>query len=121
MAAITTYPTDLTDDENKLVRGDPVAIVVKITDTSEDALPLEDRFWRAHIRTREDGSLLMQFTVEVLDEDHVVLRLNATQATALKDGMKFDLEETTGDDPPVTLRTWWKVTHLGVVKDVSHA
>ncbi len=120
MAAISTYPTDLTDEANKLVRGDPVAISVTIA--SGD--PVSERFWRSHLRAREDGPLLLEFTIDTVDAvvgGELILRLDAEQSMLIKDGWLFDLEEVTGDDPPVTLRTWWKVTWLGVVKDVSHA
>lgn len=113
MAAVTTYPTDWKDRDNWIIRGDPVAIPVGIVDP-ENVTPLDERTWRAHIRKSEDAKLVVAFTVDVNDAgDGLILRLTAEQSRLLTEGMVFDVEE-------VGVRTWWKVTKMGVLKDVSH-
>lgn len=120
MAAISTYPTDLQDLDKWLVRGDPVAIQVEISDPEDPTpTPVGDRFWRAHVRSSEDRGLITEFVIEAIDDTTLLLRLSADESRKLKLGMMFDLEEITGDDPPVSIVTWWKVTRLGVHKDVS--
>lgn len=113
MAAVTTYPTNWKVLDDWLVRGDPVAIPVGIVDEA-DATPLDERTWRAHVRQSEDSRLVVAFTVDVNDGgDGLILRLTPEQSRLLREGMMFDLEE-------VGVRTWWKVTKMGVLKDVSH-
>lgn len=113
MASVTTYPNDLRDLHEYLVRGDPVAIPVTIVDP-ENATPLAEREWRSHIRRSEDTKIILEFDVDFADDDSgLILRLTAEDSRKLTDGLMFDVEE-------VGVRTWWKVTKLGVLKDVSH-
>lgn len=112
MAAISTYPTDARKLNEYLVRGDPVAIPVVINDPDNDT-PVGDREWRAHIRSRPDGPLIVAFTIDFQDDTTLVLRLTAEQSKLLKQDYTWDVEE-------VGVRTWWIVTKCYVQKDVSH-
>lgn len=128
MAAVSTYPTDLTDQKNKLVRGDPVGIVVSIP----SGAAVSTRFWRSQLRGSADGPVVEEFTIDTVDADPIedadpvggrlILRLTPTQSRKLKDGQTFDLEELDGaGEDALPIRTWWIVTKIAVNKDVTHA
>lgn len=120
MAASSEYPIE----GDPLVRGDPLAIPV---DISINGVPqdVSGWNWRAHIRRSPDAALIMEFAISTTIPpggtvpSRVVLSLTADQTRNLRSGMVFDLEQLTDDATPTTLRTWWRVTKLHVVKDVT--
>lgn len=124
MAVRTTYP--VMDDADPIVRGDPLTIPVDIT---QNGVPVDvtTSAWRAHIRRSADSALVTEFTIESeippggTVESRLLLSLTQDQTRILRSGYTFDLEELTTDATPVTVRTWWIVTSLKVVKDVSRS
>jgi hypothetical protein len=123
MAAISQYPVK----GQKIVRGDPLTIPVRIKLDDGTPVDVSDWMWRAQIRRSYDGTHLDDFTISVdTPEDEtvpcrVLLDLSAEQTTRLKEGYVFDLEQLeAAATPTITVRTWWIVTKLLVQKDVSH-
>ena len=111
VAAESNYP--IVDEP--LVQGDDIAIpvTIKVATVPED---ITGWTWRAHVRRKPSGSLITQFTVDVIDptQGEMVLRLSPAQSELLENGMVFDLEQMT----PV-VRTWWFAT-LRVREDISY-
>jgi hypothetical protein len=108
-----------------IVRGDPLSIPVTIRDHGVEQ-DITDWSWRAHIRRSADASLVTEFTFDVMTPDDgavpcvLVMNLTQDQTRLLRSGMVFDLEQLSTDATPVTIRTWWIVSKLNLVKDISH-
>lgn len=137
MTAVTRYPID--PDHSPLYRGDPQSISIRVsTNTGTDDAPvwtpreLAGTFWRAHVRSHEDGSLICKWDVTVLEDEpspapdatgRLLLSMTDTTSRLLVDGCMWDLEEVTNDADDETthsLGTLWKVRSAKVVEDVSH-
>lgn len=122
MAVSTEYPIE----DTPIVRGDPLCIPV---DFSIDGVPIDisEWVWRSQIRRSADGRLVTEFNIEVVTPEggtvpnQLLLSLTPDQTRILRTGMVFDLEQLSNDSTPETLFTWWIVTKMKVVKDVSHA
>lgn len=111
MAATSKYPIV----GEPLVQGDDIGIpvTIKVATLPED---ITGWTWRAHIRRKPSGTLITQFTVDVIDPTlgEMVLRLSPAQSELLENGMVFDLEQMT----PI-VRTWW-IAELRVREDISY-
>lgn len=137
MTAITRYPVDASHDP--LYRGDPQSISVTIKDNvgTEDVPVWQERelagtFWRAHVRSSEDASLLTRWDVIVLEDlpgatpadvGKLLLSMSDVESRNLINGCQWDLEQVDNDaddDTTHSLGTYWKVRAARVEKDVSH-
>lgn len=122
MAVSSEYPVN----GQPIVRGDPLTVPVdiKVNGVPQD---ITDWVWRAHIRRSPDAAFVdeFDFTVTTPPDETVPCRLLLTltgeQTEFLRTGMVFDLEQmNNAATPSETLRTWWIVSKMRVVKDVSH-
>lgn len=122
MAVTSEYPVN----GQPIVRGDPLTIPVdiKVNGIEQD---ITNWVWRAHIRRSADAALIDQFDFTVTTPPNgtvpcrLLLTLTAERTEHLRTGYVFDLEQLVpAATPDETLRTWWIVTKLRVVKDVSH-
>lgn len=123
MAVTSQYPVN----GQPIVRGDPLTIPVdiKINGVEQD---ISNWVWRAHIRRSADAALIDEFDFTVTTPPNgtttsrLLLTLTGEQTEKLRTGYVFDLEQLVpASTPAETLRTWWIVTKLVVVKDISHA
>lgn len=122
MAVTSEYPVN----GQPIVRGDPLSIPVdiKINGVEQD---ITTWVWRAHIRRSADAALIDEFDFTVTTPPNgtvpcrLLLTLTAEQTEKLRTGYVFDLEQLLpAATPAETLRTWWIVSKMRVVKDVSH-
>lgn len=124
MAVVSTYPID----GDPIVRGDPLAITIDIRrkiDGVATPIDVSTWAWRAHVRRSADAALIMEFSIDVITPEGgtvpstVVLRLLPEQTRLLRTGYTFDLEQLTDHTTPTSIRTWWSVSKITVLKDVS--
>jgi hypothetical protein len=124
MAHVSEYPVE----GDAIVRGDPHTVQMLFT---HEQTPLDVSGWtfRCQVRRRPDGPLLFemaptidvppagtaeQWWVDGITPNRLLLYMTPEQTRTLQNGMVFDVEQLT----PVQ-RTWWIVTRIHVVKDVS--